>query len=116
MAFPQIPTGIDMSHYQRLVDINQTSHDTVLWSTKATEGKRFVDRTFAASWAAFHAAPWIRYRGAYHWIRPDSDITVQAKHFLKMSDPCDPATSCSSTGSARTWSTRRPRRRSRCAG
>lgn len=70
--------GPDLSRYQTLN--GPRPPEWVLVSMKATEGRNYVDPTFAAKW---RWAEGVRYRGAYHWLRSDSPISAQAANLVR---------------------------------
>jgi GH25 family lysozyme M1 (1,4-beta-N-acetylmuramidase) len=76
--------GIDIAHpYQYTptpVDWDLVP-DLELVSHKATEGTGYTDPAFIGAWSALRRKG-TRYRAAYHWIRPDSDVIAQANHFI----------------------------------
>jgi lysozyme len=80
--------GIDVSNHQGVIDWGQVADDDVSFAyIKATEGKDFVDKQFAANWAKSSAAgiP----HGAYHFFTLCSSGAEQAANFLKVV-PTDP--------------------------
>lgn len=72
----------DISHWETVPDWGkvQLPDGTVGLITKATEGKGFVDPTFATYFPAFARFP--VFRGAYHFFRPD-DVAGQVDLFCK---------------------------------
>jgi lysozyme len=73
--------GIDVSHYQGVVDWQQVAQAGMSFAfAKATEGITYVDPQLAANWAGIQAAGLVR--GAYHFFEPNDDATLQAQHFL----------------------------------
>ena len=73
-------TGPDVSHHQGAINWSAVAGagHTFAWC-KATEGSSFRDSRFAANWAGARAAGMVR--GAYHFLRSDSDPAGQARHF-----------------------------------
>jgi lysozyme len=75
--------GIDVSHYQGVVDWGQVHQAGVSFGfAKATEGLSTVDSEFATNWQAMSAAGVLR--GAYHFFHPEEDAAAQATHFLSV--------------------------------
>ena len=73
--------GIDVSHFQGKVDWAVVEKAGIGFAfAKATQGAKFVDPRFAENWKALGNTKIAR--GAYHFLEPDVDGTVQAKHFL----------------------------------
>lgn len=75
-------TGPDVSHWQGVVDwaqVRMAGHDFA-WC-KATEGRTFIDPRFAQNWVGIRNASLVR--GAYHFLRSDSDPSAQARHFVQ---------------------------------
>jgi lysozyme len=82
MSFPQgsVP-GIDVSHYQGLVDWGEVAAGGELFAyCKATEGAGVVDAYLPGNWSGIKQAGLLR--GAYHFFHPDQDATAQANNFL----------------------------------
>ncbi|HUN90239.1 MAG TPA: GH25 family lysozyme [Terriglobales bacterium] len=72
--------GIDVSHYQGVIDWEQVANAGVEFAfIKATDGVT-VDSIFAANWKAAKMAG-LR-RGAYHFFRAAQDVERQAKRFI----------------------------------
>lgn len=74
-------TGPDVSHWQGAVDwsaMRRAGH-AFAWC-KASEGTGFVDSRFGANWPAMRAAGLVR--GAYHFLRSETDPRQQARHFV----------------------------------
>lgn len=67
--------GPDTSHYQTVTHLSLVP-DWELWSHKATEGRSFKDPSLA-TFLGYMAAKNVRYRGIYHWLRPDHDLGQQ---------------------------------------
>ncbi len=73
--------GIDVSHYQGLVDWSQVRQAGMTFAfAKATEGLNTVDAMFGTNWPAIAAAGMLR--GAYHFFHPEEDAGAQAAHYL----------------------------------
>lgn len=86
-------TGPDVSHHQGAIDwakVRGAGH-TFGWC-KATEGTGFVDSRFQANWRAMAAAGLVR--GAYHFLRAESDGRAQARHFLDVVGDLDGSMAC----------------------
>lgn len=80
--------GIDVSHYQGVVDWQRLkSTQGLTWGAcKATEGLSYVDPQFARNWPNMRAAGLTRI--AYHFARPGSSSgTAQAARFLAVVKP-----------------------------
>ena len=79
-------SGIDVSHYQGVVDWPKVKAAGVSFAfAKATEGLRTVDPQFAANWEQMKEAGVVR--GAYHFFHPDEDAMGQATRFLSVVTP-----------------------------
>jgi GH25 family lysozyme M1 (1,4-beta-N-acetylmuramidase) len=78
--------GVDVSHYQRRIDIPRGQAAGVRFMyAKTTEGDGWKDGTYRAKMLQARRAgiPF----GSYHFARPDlGDAAVEAKHFLKHAD------------------------------
>lgn len=75
--------GIDVSHYQGLVDWASVASDGVRFAyAKATEGDSYVDKQFGNNLRGT-TTNGIRV-GAYHVFSMDDDPTAQVKHFLSV--------------------------------
>lgn len=73
--------GIDVSHWQGRVDWPTVEKAGITFAfVKATQGTRSTDKRFKENWRAL--ADTRIARGAYHFLEPDADGTLQAKHFL----------------------------------
>ena len=84
---PQPPNsipGIDVSHYQNVIDWTQVAASGVRFAfAKATEGTGYVDPTYATNLAGA-TANGIAF-GAYHFARPDlhpNGAVTEADHFV----------------------------------
>ena len=84
---PQPPNslpGIDVSHYQNLIDWTQVAASGVRFAfAKATEGTGYIDPMYATNLAGA-AANGIAF-GAYHFARPDlhpNGAITEADHFV----------------------------------
>jgi lysozyme len=76
-------TGPDVSHHQGAINwpaVAGAGHDFA-WC-KATEGTGHRDTRFPANWAGIRGAGMVR--GAYHFLRSDSDPAAQARFFLSI--------------------------------
>ncbi|MGH9211846.1 MAG: glycoside hydrolase family 25 protein [Acidimicrobiales bacterium] len=74
-------SGVDVSHHQGAIDWRAVarSGQAFAWC-KASEGTSFRDSRFGPNWAGTRANGIVR--GAYHFLRSDSDPRAQARHFL----------------------------------
>lgn len=73
--------GIDVSHHQEQVDWDAVAKAGNTFAfCKATEGVSFVDSQFHFNWGEMAGAGLVR--GAYHFLRDDSDPVAQARHFV----------------------------------
>jgi len=73
--------GIDVSHYQAVVDWATVAAGGVRFSfAKASEGPSVTDQYFLDNWNGMKAAGLLR--GAYHFFHPSADPQAQAKNFL----------------------------------
>jgi lysozyme len=83
----QFATGIDVSHYQPVVDWEKVAASRIAFAfIKATEGTALLDHSFANHWSGAKRASVLR--GAYHFFRPKQDAVAQAKFFLaQLDDP-----------------------------
>jgi GH25 family lysozyme M1 (1,4-beta-N-acetylmuramidase) len=81
---PNFLPGIDVSHYQHLIDWTQVAASGIRFAfAKATEGTGYVDPMYATNRAGA-AANGIAL-GAYHFARPDlhpSGAVTEADHFV----------------------------------
>jgi len=76
-------TGIDVSHYKKLIDWVEVKKSGVQFAViKATESDNFVDPRFDYNWSRTRRLGMIR--GAYHFFRPLVDPARQASNFLKI--------------------------------
>lgn len=74
-------TGIDVSHYQGVVDWQAVKAANIGYAfAKASEGEAIVDSQFDANWQGMKAAGLLR--GAYHFFDSSVDPVAQAKNFL----------------------------------
>jgi len=77
--------GIDVSHHQRAIDWAQVAQAGYEFAwVKATEGLHFVDSRFDDNWSGMAAISTPFTRGAYHFLRSDSDPAAQARHFVSV--------------------------------
>lgn len=74
--------GIDVSHYQGLVNWStlRAVYGLSWGAAKATEGTTYRDAQFPNNWNAMKSADLVRM--AYHFARPDNDAANQANVFL----------------------------------
>jgi lysozyme len=79
--------GIDISHYQPVVDWDKAAASGIAFAfIKATEGTTLRDQSFVDHWSRAKRANVLR--GAYHFFRPKQDAVAQAKLFLaQLGDP-----------------------------
>lgn len=86
---PHFRNGIDGARYQQHPDFDEVRElGGVSWCPwKATEGRGYIDPTFAANRAAM--AGKIRYRGAYHWPKPGNDPGREVAHVIRTVGPLD---------------------------
>lgn len=78
--------GIDVSNHQGVIDWDAVEGDEISFAyVKATEGRDWVDKRFAANWAGAGDAG--IERGAYHFFSLCTDGAAQAKHFLRVAQP-----------------------------
>lgn len=83
MVLIEQSTGIDVSHYKKLIDWKQVGQSGVQYAIiKATEADNFVDPRFDYNWSRTRKQGIIR--GAYHFFRPLVDPVRQANHFIKI--------------------------------
>jgi lysozyme len=79
--------GADVSHHQGPIDWDKVKAsgrlDFVI--CKATEGRTWVDPEFSRNWAKIKRIGALR--GAYHFVRANSDPILQARHFVKTVKP-----------------------------
>jgi lysozyme len=74
-------TGIDVSHYQGVVDWQAVQAANIGFAfAKASEGEAIADAQFDANWQGMKAAGLLR--GAYHFYDSSVDPVAQAKNFL----------------------------------
>ena len=82
MALNIVPKFVDLSHYDKLVDIGAMKAAGILAiCNKATEGPAYVDETYAQR-KPIAAKAGVLY-GAYHFVRP-GDMAQQAAHHLQV--------------------------------
>lgn len=77
--------GIDVSHYQGLIDWEEVSrhgHDFVFM--KATEGRSLRDKAFLYNWTGAEAIGLPR--GAYHFFKPNVPAGEQTREFFRTVD------------------------------
>lgn len=80
--------GIDVSRYQEDIDwervakMNVDSIQITFAFIKATEGATYADPWFVNNWK--NSKKYGIIRGAYHYYKPSSSSTIQAKNFLNM--------------------------------
>lgn len=77
-----LPSGIDVSNYQRVVNWESVAAAGHVFAfAKASEGTYYRDPYFGGNWAGIKAAG--LYRGAYHFARPSSGLPEdEAAYFL----------------------------------
>jgi GH25 family lysozyme M1 (1,4-beta-N-acetylmuramidase) len=81
-ASPKTSLGIDVSGHEGTVDWDAVKNAGVSFAfIKATEGRTFVDDTFARNWSEMKRVGILR--GAYHFFLPDRSADEQAKNFLE---------------------------------
>jgi lysozyme len=79
---PRRTPGIDVSHHQGPIDWRAVRRDGIRFAfIKATEGGDWTDPAFAGNWRRAREAGVMR--GAYHYYRPQTHSSVQARHFLR---------------------------------
>lgn len=79
---PTTSLGIDVSGHQGTVDWNAIKKAGISFAfVKATEGRTFVDDTFADNWSEMKRVGVLR--GAYHFFLPDRSADEQADNFLQ---------------------------------
>jgi len=83
--------GIDVSNWQGQVDWGAVRRTGRLFAfAKATEGRTYVDPTFAGNRQGMAAAGLVM-RGLYHYARPDNNgPAAEAEHFLRTVGPLGP--------------------------
>jgi lysozyme len=75
--------GIDVSHHQGAINWGAVARSGQVFAIcKASEGSSSRDSRFAANWAGIRSVGMVR--GAYHFLRSDSDPRAQARHFLSI--------------------------------
>jgi lysozyme len=73
--------GVDVSHYQGLVEWNLVAkHGVAFAFIKATQGERTVDGQYTQNWQSSKKAGLLR--GVYHYFDPSIDALKQANHFI----------------------------------
>ena len=83
MVTKERATGIDVSHYKKLIDWIEVKKSGVQFAIiKATESDNFVDPRFDYNWSRTRRQGLIR--GAYHFFRPLVDPVRQANNFIKI--------------------------------
>lgn len=79
--------GIDVSHYQRIIDWEALRNARLngfpirFVIIKASEGSDHTDRRFRDNFVKARRYGFVR--GAYHFFNPSSSPTLQAKHFFR---------------------------------
>lgn len=79
----QLPVqGIDVSHYQNEIDWKKVSENETLKFVfvKASEGAAFQDSFYCKNWEALAETELLR--GAYHFFRPNVEITQQIDNYF----------------------------------
>lgn len=80
LSDPNLIKGIDVSHYQGVVDWNKVKASGIQFGIcKATDGPNRVDPTFSKNWPAIKGAGLVR--GAYHFGHAGFDANQQAEFF-----------------------------------
>lgn len=76
--------GVDISHHNANVDLDELCRNTDFIYMKATEGRTFVSKAYESRAVILRKkdTPW----GAYHYYRINADPTAQAKHFCKFKE------------------------------
>lgn len=76
--------GIDISHYQGLIDWQavEKNEDLHFVFMKATEGGDYQDSTFSDNWEEAQQTTLVR--GAYHFFRPKPSASTQVKNFTSL--------------------------------
>lgn len=74
--------GLDVSHYQNQVNWDKVSNKFKFVFIKATEGKDYVDSTFADNWNSARENGFLV--GAYHFFVTSSSGEKQAKNFINI--------------------------------
>ena len=78
---PGAISGIDVSHYQAVVDWDTVAAGGDRFGfAKASEGLAVADPYFLDNWSGMKGAGILR--GAYHFFHPSADPEAQANHFL----------------------------------
>lgn len=78
----QTTPGIDVSHYQGIIDWAAVATKYKFAFIRASEGDSITDSRFAANWAAARAAGVLR--GPYHFLEKTPDPVAQARHFAQV--------------------------------
>jgi lysozyme len=79
---PQMPRGIDVSHWQGSIDWTKTKQSGVSFAfIKATEGSSIADDTFARNYSGCKSNGILV--GAYHFGHASNDPTQEANFFCK---------------------------------
>lgn len=87
MTQEQLLEGIDVSHYQGVIDWEGVRAAGKRFAyCKASEGATLADPSFERNMAGARAAD-LR-AGAYHFLAAGSSGEAQARHFLQASKPC----------------------------
>jgi lysozyme len=74
--------GFDVSHHNGAIDWQRAADAGMEFTfIKATEGVTYVDPQFHTNWEGSLRAG--LKRGAYHFMDPDEDGSLQADHFIK---------------------------------
>jgi len=80
--------GVDVSHWQGVIDWPVVAQNVEFCIMKATEGVDYVDTNLQVNKKGCidNGIPW----GAYHFFRPEYDASVQAEFFaVNVGDGCD---------------------------
>ena len=82
------PWGIDVSGHQGQINWDRVKADGVQFAfIKATEGRTFVDPTFARNWREAKRVGILR--GAYHFFRTRSSLVGQQDNFARTINSAD---------------------------
>ena len=74
--------GIDISHFQGLVDWNQLQDQSIQFVIiKASQGNHYIDKHYQSNWKKSQSTT--LWRGAYHYLDPEYSGISQALHFIK---------------------------------
>lgn len=83
-------SSIDVSHWQGQINWTAVASAGIQQPfAKATQGISYVDPQFAQNWKGMKYAGF-KYKGAYHYLEPDSNCTEQAEFFYTTILSIDP--------------------------